>query len=250
VEQVFAHAKNLRRGAGRRRTIWHRGALQRSFTHDAHRYPLPMSAPLARLRRRAHTVLLLDAFHMGLSRAHIGGTPFRRTEDAESYLRFWSADASAMGDLRRALMRQQPGTSLDSLSGEQVITKLARLLASGAVIAVETRVDIPHGAGESTVTSTAAAKVVADTVAAASSTAAAPAAVAELPAALPLLEEAQIEGAEVMPEVLQTLDQIAAAMATIDLATASLTPAPSGVSSIGGAVTAAGGGVTSTLDAL
>lgn len=207
-----------------------------------------MAQSLATLRRRSTPVAVHDR---GTLPDVMLDAPlvFRRTSDAELYLRFWKGDAGGMSALRALLVRVERGTDVGRLSDERVIDSLARHFAAGLLVAAEG----PTRMGKLLGLPNQIEVVITPETA----TAVAPIADVALPAGpeipaplLPILEEVQIEGADVLPEVEQTLEQIDLTMAQIDAAKAALDPAPSGVSAISSSITDASSSVTGTLDAL
>lgn len=209
-----------------------------------------MSLPLATLQRQSRTVWLQDRFS-SLTSSRGPALAFGRPDEAEIYLSFWTAEASAISALRYALYRCEHSPSVFSLSDRQVIQALSAKLAQGALLLTEGGV-AAEGGGWPVIPAAAAA-----VSGAMGAGAAAPINLNNLPATpvpppplLPLLEELQIEGAEVLPEIEQTLEQIDLTMGSIDLAGVSLEPTPSKVPLIETAMTDASSSVTKTLDDL
>jgi hypothetical protein len=209
-----------------------------------------MSLPLATLQRQSKTVWLQDRFS-SLPSSRGPALAFGRSDEAESYLSFWTNEPAAVAALRYALYRCEHSPSVFSLSDRQVFQALSARLAQGTLMLTETGATSEGGGWPSMPASAAAVSgAMAASVAAPINLNRLPATPTPPPPLLPLLEELQIEGAEVLPEIEQTLEQIDLTMGSIDLAGVSLEPTPSKVPLIETAMTDASSSVTKTLDDL
>ncbi|MGE3349638.1 MAG: hypothetical protein AB7I35_19595 [Ramlibacter sp.] len=168
---------------------------------------------------------------------------FWHQDEAERYLRFWQADASALRELRQALQRLEPSTWVFSYPDERVIQTLAARLVQGALILTESPLP-PQPAGLPGVPAPPATSAPAPLMQALAPIK------PPVPPLLPILEEVQIEGAEVLPEIMQSLEQIDLTLGELKLAPVSLAPTPSKIPEINTAMRTASSSVTTTLDKL
>ena len=210
-----------------------------------------MRYPLISLSRHACRVLLLDGNEPGELERGLHGLVercFANHEAALAYLRFWRGDASAMGDLRHALLHSGTLPAGPRGSGpDALLSAVAEQLQRGALRLYEShlhrtppgRLALAPGSGASGMAALAALPSLDDLPS-----------VPVLPPLLPALEDLQIEGAEVMPEVEQSLAQIDATLGTVGSVSASLEPAPDGVPAVKSGMADASARVKGRLDAL